>query len=62
MRMATVIAVIIIVLFYLPMFKWFSDSVVDFHSLGLTLYWVILTLLSIIIGFKMLGRTVGEAK
>lgn len=62
MRMVILMAIVIVTLFYLPISRWFSDTMVNIHSLGLTLYWVILTLLSIVIGFKILGKMMGGVR
>jgi len=51
------LAIVIVVLFYIPMFKWLSEMMVSTIELGMLLYWIVLTLLAIIIGFKILERT-----
>jgi hypothetical protein len=38
------------------MYKPFSDMLASMHSLSLTIYWCILTVLSIAIGFKALDK------
>lgn len=61
MKKYMVISIMVIILFYIPMFKLFSDLVVKAFSFGLMLYWIILTLIAIFIGFKTLKRLMGEA-
>uniref|UniRef100_A0A7C5UVZ6 Uncharacterized protein n=1 Tax=Ignisphaera aggregans TaxID=334771 RepID=A0A7C5UVZ6_9CREN len=61
MKRYIAISIIVIILFYIPMFKLFSDLVVKAFNLGLMLYWIILTLFAVFIGFKTLKRLIGEA-
>lgn len=51
------LAIVIVMLFYIPMLKWLSEMMVSTIELGMVLYWTVLTLLAIIIGFKILERT-----
>jgi len=45
---------VLMILFFIPMYKPFSDMLVSMHSFLLIIYWCVLTVLSIAMGFKAL--------
>ncbi len=59
MKTMMILAILIVILFYIPMFKWFSEIMMGLTKFGVALYWILLTLLSILIGFKILEKMFG---
>ena len=49
-----VLYLILMILFFIPMYKPFSDMLASMHSFLLIIYWCVLTVLSIAMGFKAL--------
>lgn len=58
-KIAAILGAVVVALFYIPVHRPISDAIVGVSSVGVMLYWIILTVVSIVIGLKVLERTLG---